>query len=224
MEPKFYIFAGHFGSGKTEVALNFAIGLAKQGKKVNIVDLDIVNPYFRSADAEAVLKEHGIRLIVSAFANTNVDLPTVPLDLLKVFYEPDSVTVFDVGGDEDGAFALGQYNRFFVKEPYEMFLVANTKRPMTPEAKDLSDMMTVISCASRLQFTGIINNTNLGAWTDEDTLLSDYEQIKILSDQTGVPVRFHAGLEKAVSGLPEAEREKAFPMQIYIKMPWQKDI
>ena len=97
----FYIFSGHFGSGKTEVALNFAIRLRQQGKKVNIVDLDIVNPYFRTADARGVLSDTGINLIASPFANSNVDLPTVPADLTRVFCETDTATVIDVGGDED---------------------------------------------------------------------------------------------------------------------------
>ena len=223
MEPRFYIFSGHFGSGKTEVALNFAIRQKNLGKKVNIVDLDIVNPYFRTADARAVLADAGIHLIASPFANSNVDLPTVPADLTRVFYETDTITIFDVGGDEDGAYALGQYNRFFLKNPYEMFFVANTKRPMTPSAQVLLEMAGVIAAASRLRFSGIINNTNLGAWTDEDTLMSDYDELLELSRRSGLPIRYHSGLPKALSGLPEEEKAKALPMQIFIKMPWQTE-
>lgn len=219
----FYIFSGHFGSGKTEVALNFAIRLRQQGKKVNIVDLDIVNPYFRTADARGVLSDAGITLIASSFANSNVDLPTVPADLNRVFCETDTDTVFDVGGDEDGAYALGQYNRFFLQNPYEMFFVANTKRPMTPSAEELIERAGVISAASRLKFSGIINNTNLGAWTDEDTLMSDYEELLEMSRRTGIPIRYHSGLPKALSGLPKEEQPLALPMQIFIKMPWQTE-
>ena len=125
MGCEYYIFAGHFGSGKTEVALNFAKRKAKEGNKVTIIDLDIVNPYFRTADARTVLEENEIQLIASEFANSNLDMPTVAPEVMSVFCKTDGVVIFDVGGDEDGAYALGQFNRFFDK--YEMYFVVNTK-------------------------------------------------------------------------------------------------
>ncbi|MBQ8301850.1 MAG: P-loop NTPase [Clostridia bacterium] len=106
METRIHIFSGHFGSGKTEVALNFAMKLKEKGEKVTIVDLDIVNPYFRTNDAREILNKNGIKLIANDFASTNLDMPTVPLNLLSVFDDKESVVIFDVGGDDDGAFAL----------------------------------------------------------------------------------------------------------------------
>lgn len=222
MNSEFHIFTGHFGSGKTEVALNFAKKKAEAGKKVTIIDLDIVNPYFRTADAKAKLQAQGIRLIASEFANSNLDMPTVAPEVLSVFYEPDSVIIFDVGGDEDGAYALGQYNRFFQKENYSMYFVVNTKRPMTSTAQELMDMAEVIEYASRLKFTGIANNTNLGALTDQDTLLSDYHEINILSEKAGIPVVMQCGLPAALENLPKEWQDMAFEMEIMIPMPWQR--
>lgn len=217
MSCEYYIFTGHFGSGKTETALNFAKKKAAEGKSVTIVDLDIVNPYFRTADARDILKSKEIELIASEFANSNLDMPTVAPEVMSVFCKTDGVVIFDVGGDEDGAYALGQFRRFL--NNYEMFFVVNTKRPMTSHAQELEEMAYVIENASGLKISGIVNNTNLGAATDENTLMSDYEVISELSAKIGVPVKMHSGLPKALKNLPD--KEKAFEMEINIKMPWQ---
>lgn len=217
MSCEYYIFTGHFGSGKTETALNFAKKKASDGQSVTIVDLDIVNPYFRTADAREILKNSGIELIASEFANSNLDMPTVAAEVMSVFYKNDGVVIFDVGGDEDGAYALGQFRRFL--KDYEMFFVVNTKRPMTSCETELEDMAHVIENASGLKISGIVNNTNLGAATDENTLMSGYGVISELSEKTGVPIVMHSGLPKALKNL--SDKEKAFEMEINIKMPWQ---
>ncbi len=221
MQKRLNIFCGHYGSGKTEVSLNYAINLAKQGKKVSIVDMDIVNPYFRTADARKILNEYGIEMIASEFANSNLDIPTIPQEVKKVFFDTDRVIVFDVGGDDDGAFALGQFNSFFQKEEYKMTLVVNTKRPLTGEMSELYDMAKRIEFASRLKFTDIANNTNIGKLTDSKTLMSDYQEIVLLSQKLGIPITMQCGLDTALSELPEELKKDRFPMQIYIKMPWE---
>ncbi len=217
MSCEYYIFTGHFGSGKTETALNFAKKKAKEGKDVTIVDLDIVNPYFRTADAKETLKESGISLIASEFANSNLDMPTVAPEVMSVFYKKDGIVIFDVGGDEDGAYALGQFRRFLTD--YKMFFVVNTKRPMTSCTAELEEMAHLIENASGLKISGIVNNTNLGAATDENTLMSDIDVISELSEKIGVPVVMHSGLAEALKNLPD--KEKAFEIEITIKMPWQ---
>ena len=221
MQKRLNIFCGHYGSGKTEVSLNYAIKLAKDGKKVSIVDMDIVNPYFRTADARKILNEYGIEMIASEFANSNLDIPTVPQEVKKVFFDTDRVIVFDVGGDDDGAFALGQFNSFFQKEEYKMTLVVNTKRPLTGEVTELYDMAKRIEFASRLKFTDIANNTNIGKLTDSKTLMSDYSEIVSLSEKLGIPITRQCGLDIALSELPEEFNKYRFPMQIFIKMPWE---
>lgn len=221
LEPRIHIFAGHFGSGKTEVALNFAHKAAVKGKKVAIIDLDIVNPYFRTNDVRERLQQEGIRVIASAFANSNLDMPTVPAETASVFYDPETVAIFDVGGDEDGAFALGQYKQYFDSQPYNMYMVVNTKRPMTMGAQDLAEMKQVIEAASRLRFTGIANNTNLAGETGKDTLLSDYGAVLELSKKTGLPIVMQCGLPAAIEHLSADVAGERFPMEIFIKMPWE---
>lgn len=221
MQKRLNIFCGHYGSGKTELSLNYAINLAKQGKKVSIVDMDIVNPYFRTADARKILDEYGIEMIASEFANSNLDIPTIPQEVKKVFYDTDRVIVFDVGGDDDGAFALGQFNSFFQKEEYKMTLVVNTKRPLTGEVTELYDMAKRIEFASRLKFTDIANNTNIGKLTDSKTLMSDYSEIISLSKKLDIPITRQCGLDVSLLELPEELKKDRFPMQIYIKMPWE---
>lgn len=115
-EKRLHIFCGHFGSGKTEIAVNYALRCAREGKRVSIVDLDIVNPYFRTNDARKILEEHGIEVIAPEFANSNLDMPTVPGEIMKVFNAPEKTVIFDVGGDGDGAFALGRYREYFLRK------------------------------------------------------------------------------------------------------------
>ena len=221
LQKRLNIFCGHYGSGKTEVSLNFAIKLAKEGKKVTIVDMDIVNPYFRTADAKKILNDYGIEMIASEFANSNLDIPTVPQEVKKVFFDTDRVIIFDVGGDDDGAFALGQFNAFFQKDDYKMTLVVNTNRPLTGEMSELYDMAKRIEFASRLKFTDIANNTNIGKLTDNKTLMSDYDEIVSLSEKLNLPISMQCGLDVALQDLGEEFSKEKFPMQIYIKMPWE---
>lgn len=222
MYSRLNIFCGHFGSGKSEVSVNYAIKLANEGKKVTVVDMDNVNPYFRSADAQKTLAENGIELIASEFTNSNLDMPTVPQELKKVFCDTSRTVIFDVGGDDDGAYALGQFNSFFLKEAYKMFFVVSTKRPLTKTCDELVEMAGAIEYASRLKFTDIANNTNLGCLTTEDTLMSDYKEIKKLSEKLNIPVSMQCGIPKALEKLPPEFEYNKFPMKIYIKMPWQK--
>ncbi|MDY3972604.1 MAG: ATP-binding protein [Clostridia bacterium] len=220
MKYKIQIFSGHFGSGKTEVALNFAMNQKKLGKKVTIVDFDIVNPYFRTNDAKNVLTENGIKLIANDYASTNLDMPTVPLNILSVF-EEDSVVIFDVGGDDDGALALGQYKQYFDKYGYEMHFVVNTKRPLTESCEDLLEIAQRIEKASRLTFTDIYNNTNLSVLTDENTLFSDYGEIEKLSQKMGIIIKKNCGIEAALGNVPEKLKDTVFKMNIFIPKPWE---
>ena len=223
MDTRLNIFCGHFGSGKTEVSLNYAIKLAREGKKVTIIDIDTVNPYFRTADAKKILKDYDIELIASEFANSNLDIPTVPQDVKKAFCDKSRTVIFDVGGEDDGAYALGQFYSYFKDEPYKMTFVVSTKRPLTKTCEDLYEMAKNIEYASRLKFTDIANNTNLGAFTNEDTLLSDYGEILELAEKMQLNVSMNCGVPKALKNLPQELENTKFPMNIYIKMPWERE-
>ena len=142
------LFAGHYGSGKTNIAVNYAIRLASEGKKVCIADLDIVNPYFRTADSAARLQQAGVELISPQFANSNVDLPALPAEAYKLVQNKHLYGVMDIGGDDRGAYALGRYAPFLKEEQnYRMIFVANCCRPLTRTADEAIEVMGEIEAA-----------------------------------------------------------------------------
>ena len=184
------LFAGHYGSGKTNIAINYAVWLKSQGLPVTIADLDIVNPYFRVQDSEKLLRETGIPLIVSEYAGTNLDAPAMPKEAYGLVTDPEMYGVIDVGGDDRGALALGRYVPDILEEnDYEMLLVANKARPLTRTVADTIQVMREIEEACGLPFTGLINNTNLGPDTTVQDVLDSVQYIEDLSRATGLPVK-----------------------------------
>lgn len=190
MKSKIHIIVGHYGSGKTEFSVNFALWLKKSHDKVILVDLDIVNPYFRSNDARALLEENNITLIAPDYAGTNVDIPVLPAEIMRIFNEDDAQIVVDVGGDDDGAVALGRYKQFFDDADYEMSLVVNTKRPLSSTVAEIIGMKQNIEIASRLSVTSIIADTNLADETTKDIIEDGYRLIKEASVAASLPIKF----------------------------------
>ena len=185
------LFAGHYGSGKTNIAVNYAMLLAEEGKKVCIADLDIVNPYFRTKDSAKELEGEGIRLISSEYANSNVDLPALPSQLYELVENKQSNAVLDIGGDDRGAFALGRYTPAILEENnYEMLFVINRHRPLTSDAQSTVEIMREIEAASGIPFTAIVNNSNIGPETTSDVVRSSYEYANEVSSLTGLPIKF----------------------------------
>ncbi len=191
------IVTGHFGAGKTNFAVNLAIDAKKSGREVTLIDLDIVNPYFRAADNKTELEALGIRCIVPDFANTNVDIPTLPPEIygaLEAYErEPERLTIIDVGGD-NGAVALGMYRGFFDRYGYDMLYCVNFYRPLTETPEDTLDSLREVEECSRLKVTGIVNTSNLGSETDTDTILSSLESAKKLSELSNAPLICTAAL------------------------------
>ena len=183
------LFAGHYGSGKTNIAVNYALWLKSKGLDVMIADLDIVNPYFRTKDSADELKDAGIELISPAFANSNVDLPALPQETYKLVQDRTKYAVMDIGGDDRGAYALGRYTPYILEENnYEMVFVANFFRPLTKTAEEALEVMREIEVAGGLPFTAIVNNSNVGADTTAEDVLSTVDTVKRLSDISGLPV------------------------------------
>lgn len=183
------LFVGHYGSGKTNIAVNYAFKLRQQGLEVAVADLDIVNPYFRTKDSEKELKDAGIRLICSDFASSNVDLPSLPQDIYSVIDDRTEYAVMDIGGDDRGAYALGRYSESIVREnDYEMFLVINMYRPLTRDAYSTLEVMNEIEKAASMKFTAIINNSNLGEETTAQDVLDSLKYADEVSKLTGLPV------------------------------------
>ena len=217
------IFAGHYGSGKTNVAVNYALRLSEEGKKVSLSDLDIVNPYFRSKDSEKILNDAGIRFISSEYANSNVDMPALPADAYSVTADKERFAVVDVGGDDRGALALGRYVPDILAEnDYEMLFVINKYRPLTRDAKSAVEVMREIEDAAKMRFTAIVNNSNIGELTKAQDVLSSVSYANEVARMTGLPVRMtsvHFDLEKELAG----KIESLFPIKLYIRQTWKAE-
>ena len=183
------ILCGHYGSGKTNIAVNMAFDLAAQRENVAIADLDIVNPYFRSKDSEDEFKARGIRLICSDFASSNVDLPSMPADLYSITDDKSMSVVLDIGGDDRGAYALGRLRDAIKAEnDYEMLMVVNKFRPLTPDAPSTIEVMREIEWACGIPFTGIINNSNLAGETDASVVLSSLTYAEEVAKLSNLPL------------------------------------
>ena len=183
------LFAGHYGSGKTNIAVNYALHLAGEGTRVCIADLDIVNPYFRTKDSAAALEGAGVELISPQFANSNVDLPALPAESYRLVQDHSTYGVMDIGGDDRGAYALGRYVPFIKEEnDYRMVFVVNFLRPLTTTAEEALEVMREIEAACGLGFTCIVNNTNLGNETTADVLADSRTQLEELCRLSGLPL------------------------------------
>ena len=172
MPAKFVVLTGNYGSGKTEIALNLALRSAADGKRTTLVDLDIVNPYFRSGEQAGLLETHGIRVLMPTFAMTTVDIPALPAEIQSVFELPADRVVFDVGGDDTGAAALGRYYPSFARNRAETIsaLVVNCMRPLTGTEEDILELAARIGSRGRLGTDLLINNTNLADRTEPEML------------------------------------------------------
>ena len=209
------LFAGHYGSGKTNIAVNYAIAMAGEGKQVCIADLDIVNPYFRTKDSAKQLAAAGVTLISPQFANSNVDLPALPAEAYRLVQDKSIYGVMDIGGDDRGAYALGRYVPALKAEgDYRMVFVANCCRPLTPTAEDALDVLREIEAACGLAFTHIVNNSNLGPETTPETVLQSQDFIQKLSRLSGLPVWLTTAEEKIAAQLT---LPNVFPLQLQEK-------
>lgn len=216
------LFAGHYGSGKTNIAVNFALNLRKSEKKVAIADLDIVNPYFRTKDSEKILRENDIRLISSDYANTNVDLPAMPAEAYAITDNPDLYAVIDVGGDDRGALALGRYIPAIKQENnYEMLFVINKFRPLTRDAKTTIEVMREIELAAKMKFTGIVNNSNLGDETTKEDVMSSLEYANKISDLTHLDIYMTSVKNDLYPQLSE-NIKNLMPLELFVKQAWSK--
>lgn len=183
------LLCGHYGSGKTNVAVNMAFDLNRKRGNVTVADLDIVNPYFRTKDSSSDFEKEGIKLLVSQYANTNLDIPALPPGLYAITDDKSRNVIIDVGGDDSGAVVLGRLaNAIREEDDYDMLMVVNKYRPLTPDAASAVEVIKEIEAASHLAFTGIINNSNLGDETTAGDVIDSAEYAEEISKLTGLPV------------------------------------
>ena len=219
------LFAGHYGSGKTNIAVNYAMLLAAEGKQTYIADLDIVNPYFRTKDSARELEAAGVKLISPQFANSNVDLPALPAEAYRLVTDQNIYGIMDIGGDDRGAYALGRYVPAMKEEGnYRMIFVASCYRPLTRTPEEAMEVMAEIEAACGLRFTDIINNSNLGSETTAETVLASLPYMEKLSALSGLPI-FATTAETRVAKELAGRIPNVLPLQLqekYFDLPSQK--
>ena len=212
------LFAGHYGSGKTNIAVNYALHLKALGEEVVIADLDIVNPYFRTRDSLEELTEAGIKLISSEFASSNVDLPALPQEVYSLLDKREEKAIMDIGGDDRGAYALGRYADAIKDEnDYEMLFVFNKYRPLTPDAQSAYEIMQEIEAAGKIKFTAIVNNSNIGELTEAQDVINSLDSVNELSSISGLPVKMTTVRADLINNL-NGKVENLFPLTLQKKI------
>ena len=212
------LFSGHYGSGKTNIAINYALYMKSIGLNVVVADLDIVNPYFRTKDSQSELEQLGIHLIVSKYANSAVDFPAIPQEMYSVVDDRSKYAVMDIGGDDRGALALGRYAPAIVEENnFENLFVANMYRPLTRTANEALEVLHEVECAGGIKITGIVNNSNLGEETDDQTVLDSLDFINELSEMSNLPIKFTSVKANIASSL-EGKIDNILPMKLQKKI------
>jgi hypothetical protein len=212
------ILCGHYGSGKTNVAVNVAVDLKKRYDKVAISDLDIVNPYFRTKDSQEQFDKAGIRLICSEYAGSNVDIPALPQEIYAITDDRSYQMIVDVGGDDRGALALGRLTPSILEENnYDMLLVANCYRPLTPDLKSTIEVAREIESACKIKFTGVINNSNLGELTTCEDVLNSMDYANEVANYLGVPLVFTSVKQEFYESLKD-KIENLYPLTLQKKI------
>jgi hypothetical protein len=217
------LVTGGFGSGKTEVSVNLSLLLADAGREVRIVDLDVVNPYFRCREARGLMERHGIRVLAPPGAQVLADLPIVLREVRAALDPPaGAVTIVDVGGDEAGARTLGSFRASVDDGRYELWQVINSRRPFTGGAEDCLKMCRALARASRFRVTGLLANSHLLEETSPDTVLEGWELAREVSRRSGLPVRAVAVMER-LAGRPELDviDVPLLPLRRHMAPPWQ---
>ena len=214
------VFSGHYGSGKTNVAVNYALWIKKHCDNVSIADLDIVNPYFRTKDSMKVLEKNGVKLISSEFANSNVDVPALPAETYGVLQNKEIHAVIDVGGDDRGALALGRYSDAILEDSdYELLFVINKYRPLTRNADMTLEIMAEIENACHMKFTGIVNDSNIGDETTAEDVLDSVSYANEVSERAGIPIKMTAVKKDLYEKLSD-KIENLMPIELYVRQSW----
>lgn len=220
-EKRVRIITGHYGSGKTEFAVNYTFALAATGKKTAIVDLDIVNPYFRSREIEPAFTEKNIRVIASSIKGPGADIPALSAEINAAFHDKSYEVVIDLGGDKVGARALGRYHEYLSEEPYEMMFVVNANRHETQTAEDVIRYINGIQESSRQKVTSLVNNTHLCGETKIEDILRGQKLCEEVSQTLGLPIKYVVVHKSLVDKLPPGIQGNIFPIDIYMTKPWE---
>ena len=221
LEKPLTIIVGHYGSGKTNLVMNLALDVAHRVGSVSVIDMDIVNPYFRVSEQRKVLEAEGIELVAPVFSElgTSLDVPSLTGRILPAIEDASdsNVVIIDVGGDDAGSVALGRYARAIEAHGYDMFYVANRYRNLVQDLDDALENMAEIEAASRLRMTGIVNNSHLQGATDAEVVENGYEYASELSRLSGLRVI----CTTVPRELENLQFDKLYPVERYVKAPWE---
>lgn len=221
MNKHIKIFVGGFGSGKTEIAINYSIYCRKNYTKVAIVDLDIVNPYFRTREVRDALNLKGVEVVAPEGKLTYADVPLISPEIKGLIQNPNYCLILDVGGDDVGAVVLGNFRNFIQDFGYEMLLVVNSYRPFTKGVLQIKQMAQEIENRSRLKIHGIVSNPNLSGQTDEKIIKQGHTLIKQASQELNLPIKFIC-IDKRFSQKIKKENfeESIFFIKRFMHLPW----
>ena len=224
---RYTVLVGNYGSGKTELAI--AIARAQRAGhpegRVALVDLDIVNPYFRSAEQHALLEAEGIEVFMPSFAMSTVDIPALPAQIQAVFEQPYAHVVIDVGGDDTGATALGRYAPYTsaLRDEMNVLYVVNPCRPFSASAEDIVALYRLIERQARLTPDHLVNNANLQESTTPEVLLAGQALLTQAAAQLDRPVSMIAGRACLRDALPDGLKPRLFAFEPLMKPEWLVD-
>jgi hypothetical protein len=216
---KTIIITGHYGSGKTNLAVNLALDLRKQGRSITLADLDVVNPYFRAADFAELAQANDIRLMIPPYAKSNLDLPSLTIALSDTI-DSGCTLIIDVGGDDAGATALGRYAPRLNSAGYDMIYVVNRKRMQIADPEEALVLLREIEIASRLKATHVANNTHLGHETTPQIVFDSVQYAEECAKECGLPLLFSAMRRDLYDELED--KQGFYPIDIHVDLPWYK--
>lgn len=219
-DKRIRFIVGHYGSGKTEFSINYAVKLASLDKKVALGDLDVVNTYFRSREKSKFLEGLGIKVIGSGVAAPAIDLPSIHPGIVAPMQDASYEAIMDVGGDPAGASTLGRYKEYLIEGNYDMFFVLNANRPETQTPEKAMEYLRRIEDTARARVTGIVNNTHMLKDTTIKDLLKGQELALELSERANIPIKYISAIDEVARELPDDLEGEIFPMIIYMREEW----
>ena len=215
------LFIGHYGSGKSEVSINYVTKLRELvGGEVAIADLDVVNVYFRSREKKDMMKQLGITPIDSSIQTTTLDVPAVSAEVMRPLHDNKVNYVVDVGGDNVGARVVGRFSEHFKESDYDMFCVVNANREKTQTAQEVLGYIDSMEAASKLKVTGLINNTHLLRETTIEDVLKGQEIVREVAKIKNLPIKYVCCLENLVENLPSDLEGDILPIKLYLREEW----